>query len=214
VATGATGCAFAGVIPDVSTRMIDVNGVLTTFFNSRNFLLDGDADLQGFELEVGGNISDTWTVDASLAYVDTEYTRYLFNFGEAVFGFSDVAGLSVPRVPEWSGNLTSTYNFTIGKWDAFIRSDVNYFGETFTDERNLATVDDYFLVNLRAGVQSERFRAELFVRNVFDEDAWASGARFSDTAFPVDFGNFFVQQGVNVAPNDRQEVGLRVTYNF
>jgi len=214
VASGATGCAFPGVVPDVSTRMIEVNGVLTTFFNSRNFLLDGDADLQGFELEVGGNISDAWSVDASLAYVDTEYTRYLFNFGERVFGFSDVAGLSVPRVPEWSGNLTSTYNFTIGKWDAFVRGDMNYFGETFTDERNLATVDDYFLVNVRAGIQTEKVRAEVFVRNLFDEDAWASGARFSDTAFPVDFGNFFVQQGVNVAPNDRQEFGVRVTYSF
>jgi len=91
---------------------------------------------------------------------------------------------------------------------------MNYFGETFTDERNLATVDDYFLVNVRAGIQTEKVRAEVFVRNLFDEDAWASGARFSDTAFPVDFGNFFVQQGVNVAPNDRQEFGVRVTYSF
>lgn len=217
VAIGAPGCTFDGVVGDVSTRMLPnpETGVLEMFFNSRNVLLDGDADIKGFELEVGGQIQDGWTVDASMAYVDTEYTRYIFNFGEAIFGFSDVAGLSVPRVPKWSGNLSSTYTFDItGGMQGFLRGDVNYFGETFTDERNLAYTADYFITNVRAGIETDLYRVELFVTNLFDEDAWASGARFSDTAFPVDFGNFFVQQGVNVAPNDRQEFGLRATLMF
>ncbi|MEM7283722.1 MAG: TonB-dependent receptor, partial [Pseudomonadota bacterium] len=217
VTSGAPGCTFAGVIPDQSTRMIEnpQTGMLEPFFNARNVLLDGDADLFGWELEVGGQIRDGWTVDASIAHVDTEYTRYIFNFGEAIFGFSDMRGNSVPRVPEWSGNLSSTYNFEINsEMSGFVRADINYFGRMFTDERNLAWIDDYFITNVRGGIQTESYRVELFIDNLFDTDAWASGARFSDTAFPVDFGNFFVQQGVNVAPNDRLEVGLRVTFDF
>jgi len=216
VATSAPGCTFAGVIPDVSGRQqAGPDGVLGPFFNARNILLDGDADIQGFEFEIGGVISDGWTADASVAYVDTEYTRYLFNFGEARFGFSDVAGLSVPRVPEWSGNLTSTYNWQLNKrMSAFVRGDVNYFGETFTDERNLAFTDDYFIADVRAGIETENYRLEIFVKNLFDEDAWASGARFSDTAFAADFANFFVEQGVNVSPQDRQEFGIRATARF
>lgn len=217
VAIGAPGCTYEGVIGDVSTRMLPnpQTGELEMFFNSRNILLDGDADLKGFEVEVGGQLQDGWTMDASVAYVDTEYTRYIFNFGTAIFGFSDVTGYSVPRVPKWSGNLTSTYEFDInGRWSGFVRGDVNYFGRTYTDERNLAYTDDYFLTDLRAGVRTDNLRLELFVNNLFDEDAWLSGARFSDTAFPVDFGNFFVQQGVNVAPQDRQEFGLRATLWF
>ncbi len=217
VTSGAPGCTFAGVVPDVSTRQLPnpATGVLEPFFNSRNVLIDGDADLWGYEIEVGGQINEGWTVDASLAYVDTEYTRYIYNFGVAVLGFSDVAGLSVPRVPKWSGNITSTYTWEVNAdMSAFIRGDVNYFGRMFTEERNLNWVDQYAITNIRAGVETERYRAEFFVDNLFDVDAWASGARFSDTAFPVDFGNFFVQQGVNVAPNDRQEFGIRATFKF
>jgi len=78
VAGGAPGCTFPGVQAGVSTRAI-INGAgeLETFFNSRNVLLDGDADIFGFEIEIGGQIRDGWTVDANLAYVDTEYTRYM-----------------------------------------------------------------------------------------------------------------------------------------
>ncbi|GIR71457.1 MAG: hypothetical protein CM15mP74_27080 [Halieaceae bacterium] len=62
-------------------------------------MLDGDADLWGYEIEVGGRISDNWTVDFNLAYVDTEYTRYQYNFGAARLGFSDMKGNSVPVCP-------------------------------------------------------------------------------------------------------------------
>ncbi len=217
VAIMAPGCTFAGVVGDVSTRQLPNpgTGVLEPFFNSRNVLIDGDADLWGYEIEIGGQINEGWTIDASIAYVDTEYTRYVYNFGAAVLGFSDVAGLSVPRVPKWSGNITSTYEFEInGNMSGFIRGDVNYFGKMFTEERNLNWIDQYAITNIRAGVETERYRAEFFIDNLFDVDAWASGARFSDTAFPVDFGNFFVQQGVNVAPNDRQEFGIRASFKF
>ncbi|MEM8981854.1 MAG: TonB-dependent receptor [Pseudomonadota bacterium] len=217
VATGAPGCTYPGVIADQTTRQLPnpQTGVLEPFFNARNVLLDGDADLWGYEIEVGGQIHDGWTFDGAIAYVDTEYTRYLFNFGEAIFGFSDVAGLSVPRVPRWSANATSTYRWSIGgEREAFIRGDITYFGRMFTDERNLAWIEDYAITNVRGGIETDRYRLEFFIDNLFDTDAWASGARFSDTAFPVDFGNFFVQQGVNVAPNDRQEFGIRGSIKF
>ena len=213
----AVGCDYPGVVADVTTRMLPnpSTGILEPINNARNILLDGDADLFGLEIEVGGQIHEGWTADASIAYVDTEYTRYQFDFATAIFGFTDVAGYSVPRVPKWSGNLTSTYSFTINpEMSGFVRGDVNYFGKTFTDERNFAWTDDYFITNIRGGIETERYRLEAYANNVFDVDAWASGARFSDTAFPADFTNFFVQQGVNVAPNDRQEFGVRATFRF
>lgn len=216
-AIGVTGCAYAGVVPG-DPKLIDdpTNpGNLVPFLNARNVLLDGDADLWGWELEVGGQITAGWTVDAALAYVDTEYTRYEFNFVQRIVGFSNMQGNSTPRVPKWSGNISTTYEFPIrGDMTGFIRGDVNYLGEVFTDETNLAYLDGYFLTNVRAGIDADRWRAELFVKNLFDEDAWATGARFSDTAFPTDFSNFFVQQGYNLTPQNRQEFGVRGTFRF
>ena len=218
VANAAEGCTYPGVIPDVSTRMIEVppgSGNLVIFRNARNVLLDGDADLWGWELEAGGQINDNWTMDVNVAYVDTEYTRYLYNFGAAVLGFSDVRGNSVPRVPKWTTNATTTYRFDVRDgMGGFVRADLNYFGKTFTEERNLNYMQDYTIINVRGGIETDRYRLELYANNLFDVDAWASGARFSDTAFPVDFSNFFVQQGINVAPNDRQEFGVRAMFKF
>ena len=110
--------------------------------------------------------------------------------------------------------MSTTYRFPIRDFTGYVRADVNYVGEVFTDETNLARLDSYFMTNLRTGVEMQNYRIELFVRNLFDEDAWATGARFSDTAFPTDFTNFFVQQGFNLTPQDKREVGLRGVITF
>ncbi len=213
----APGCTFPGVQVGDGKMIDDPQnpGTLIPLLNARNVLLDGDADLWGLELEMGGQITEGWSIDAALAYVDTEYTRYEFNFVQRIVGFSNMAGNATPRTPKWSGNISSTYQFPVrGDMTGFVRGDINYLGEVFTDETNLAYLDGYFLTNLRAGIDTDRYRVELFVKNLFDEDAWATGARFSDTAFPTDFGNFFVQQGFNVSPQNRQEFGVRGTFRF
>ncbi|MEO0996212.1 MAG: TonB-dependent receptor [Pseudomonadota bacterium] len=216
-AIGVTGCEYPGVQPG-DPKLVEIppgSGDFQTFFNARNILLDGDADIWGWEAEAGGQITENLSVDASLAYVDSEYTRYIFNFVERIVGFSDMQGNSTPRTPKWSGSLTSTYTFPLtATMNGFVRGDVSYMGEVFTDETNLAFLDSYFLTNVRAGIDTDTYRVELFVKNLFDEDAWATGARFSDTAFPVDFTNFFVQQGVNLTPQNRQEFGIRGIYRF
>lgn len=218
VAAAVAGCTYAGVIPDVSTRMLENppgSGNLEILRNSRNVLIDGDADLWGWELEAGGQINDNWSIDVNVAYVDSEYTRYIYNFGEAVLGYSDMRGNAVPRVPKWSSFATTTYRFDVKEgMGGFVRADLNYYGKTFTEERNLNWMADYTIINLRGGIETDKYRVELFANNLFDVDAWASGARFSDTAFPTDFGNFFVQQGINVAPNDRVEFGVRASLKF
>lgn len=217
VASSAPGCSYNGVIGDQTTKQLeDANGDPTgPLKNARNVLLDGDADLWGYEIEIGGQITDNWSVDFNLAYVDTEYTRYRYNFGEARLGYSDMRGNSVPRVPEYTAFGTTTYNWNIGEdMGAFIRLDANYFGKTYTEERNLNWMKSYTIFNLRGGIETDAYRLELFVTNLTDEDSWASGARFSDTAFATDFGNFFVEQGVNVSPNDKREVGVRVQLRF
>lgn len=216
-AIGVTGCDYAGVQVGDGKMVEDPTnpGTLIEFNNVRNVLLDGDADIKGFELEMGGQINENWSVDGSIAYVDTEYTRYIFNFVQRIAGFSNMAGNSTPRTPEWSGNLTSTYRIPMDDgMNGFVRGDITYMGEVFTDETNLAFLEDYFLLNVRAGIETDNYRVELFAKNLLDEDAWATGARFSDTAFPTDFANFFVQQGFNLTPQNKREFGVRATYQF
>jgi len=123
-------------------------------------------------------------------------------------------GNRTPRQLQWSGNLALTQNFALGAVEAFVRSDLVYQGRSFVDESNLAYIDDYTLVHLRGGIETERYRLELFIRNLFDEDAWATGSRWTHFSSPFQASFFTDKQGVAVSAQDRREVGLRANLRF
>lgn len=215
-AIGVTGCAFPGVMPGDQKSVLAPDGVtLLPFFNRRNVLVPGDATIKGFEIELNGQLTSNWTAGFNVAYQDSKFKDYIFNFVEAISGFADQRGNRTPRTPKWSANLTSTATFPLGaETNGFVRGDINYLGKQALAETNLAFLDEFYLVNLRAGIETEDFRLELFVKNLTDEDAYAAGARFSDTAFPTSFSNFFIQQGVNVTAQDRRTIGVRASAKF
>jgi len=41
-----------------------------------------------------------------------------------------------------------------------------------------------------------------------------SAAHVSGTLTAIDFGNFFVEQGINVSPNDKRELGITAQFRF
>ena len=74
--------------------------------------------------------------------------------------------------------------------------------------------DSYNLFNLRIGLSWENLMAELFVMNLTDEEAWQTGARWTDFSSPSQFAFLTAKQGVAVSPLDKREVGLRVNWKF
>lgn len=65
-------------------------------------------------------------------------------------------------------------------FDWFIRPDMSYQGKTYTDESNLAWINDYWLVNMRTGIEKNGLRIEAFVRNLFDDDNYRAAASRND----------------------------------
>ena len=189
-------------------------GGLVPFFNSRNILIPGDADITGIELESWWRPSDTFTMTLNLSHIDSEYTDYRFNFVAPIAGYSQMRGNATPRQPKWSGNATATQLFDVKGVESYLRGEVIYQGRAFVDESNLAYIDPYALINLRAGFNTERWHVEAFIKNVADEDAWATGARWTDFSSPTQFRFLVAKQGVAVSPQDRREVGIRATMRF
>ncbi|MDX1517428.1 MAG: TonB-dependent receptor, partial [Woeseiaceae bacterium] len=189
-------------------------GGLVPFFNSRNVLLPGDADITGIELESWFRPTDELTFTLNLSHINSEYTDYKFNFVAPIAGFSQMRGNSTPRQPEWSGNATATQYFSWDDYNGYVRGELIYQGSAFVDESNLAEIDSYTLVNLRAGINTDTYLVELFVKNLFDEDAWATGARWTDFSSPTQFAFLTAKQGVAVSPQDKREFGIRATYRF
>ena len=195
-------------------RIADTSGNLVPLFLTRSVLLPGNATIKGLELESRFSVTNDLTIDANLAYIDSAYDDYVFNFVEPIAGFNQMKGRQTPRQPKWSGNVAAVQNFQVAGMESFVRMDVSYQGKAYADESNLAYMSDYALVNLRAGVEFGRYRIEGYVKNLFDEDAWMTGARFSDFSSPFQAAFLAAKQGIAVSPLDKRDIGLRVNVTF
>jgi iron complex outermembrane receptor protein len=191
------------------------DGSLIPFYNTRNLLLPGDAKIRGAELEAWFAFTDSLTAQLGVAYIDSEYTDYKFNFVQGIAGFSQMKGNQTPRQSKWSGNATLTWNTNLFGYDVYTRGDWIYTGKSFVDESNLAYLDAYSVVNARIGMNvTPQLTAEFFVTNLFEEEAWQAGGRQTDFARAIQIPSVTQFQGVVVSPLDKREFGLRMNYRF
>jgi len=186
-------------------------------------------NIKGFELDATVNATENLTLQGSIAYVDAEIQSFPAgsNAGDftAVFGpDSNVEGQRAPRFPEWTGSFSGTYERDLngdflGSSDAswYARGDVFYTGEFFDENTNLAEAPSAVDVNLRTGIRKDNVRVELFVTNLFEEDAVTGANNIADTSADVRFGSGFFdfsQESVHVVLRDRRQFGVKVDYDF
>ena len=211
-----SGCQTAnGIEVGDPKQIVDPGtGTVTPLFNSRNVLVPGDPTIIGAEVEFSWLFNEALLLQASYSYIDSEYDDYFFNFVRPIAGFSQMSGNQTPRQSKHSGNLSLTWDTTAFARPFYLRGDAIYNGKAYVDESNLAYVDAWTVVNARAGMDFDAFSVELFVTNLFDEEAWATGARWTDFSSPTQFPFLTAKQGVVVSPLDKREFGLRVHVAF
>lgn len=218
VAVGLLGCdprINPGAVVGQGEMVRDISGTLVPFFRGSNVLLAGDARIYGAEIETRYSLSNAITLSANFAWAHARYKDYEFNFVQPIAGFSQQRGNVIPRSSEFSGNVSATWSAPISNTlDGFFRADAIYFGKAYVDESNLAYAKPYTLVNVRGGFKLDNLRIEAFVNNLFGEDRYAAAARWSNFSRPVNFSTFTKYQGVNVAPQNKREVGMRLIANF
>ena len=177
----------------------------------------GSSKYSGLELESAFLLNENWTANFSWSYNDNEFTEFrTFSPAAApILGTRNIKGHRSSRFPEWSRSLSATYTDEINAvWSWYVRGDLTYMGEAVAGETNLAVLDSYNLVNGRVGFEKEGMRLELYVKNLFDEDAWRSGTEFTDFSLTPDPFFCFCNNGVILLPQDKRSFGLRATYEF
>ena len=82
-------------------------------------------------------------------------------------GFADLSGNRIPAVPSYTFQAAADWRGTRGFEGTL---EVAGSGRTFFDEANVSKADAYALVNLRAGLQRERWGLHVYARNVTGAD--------------------------------------------
>ena len=178
----------------------------------------GTSEYYGLELESAYVFSDGWTANLNVTFNENEFTEFTVRTAsqENTLGTRNVKGHRSARFPKWSGNFVTTYTQSLtGEWEWYTRGDVIYQGKAVAGLTNLATLKSYFLFNVRAGVQRENLRVELFVKNLFDEETWRTGNEFTDFSILDAPGVFdFGKLGIILVPQDKRQFGIRTTLDF
>lgn len=143
-----------------------------------------DVDVMGIEIDTSFLITPNWYASLSAAWNDTELTDAGEDAQIARFFQELPSGQRLSQVPEFSGTLVTQYSADFGDSDMswFVRGEGIYIGSRYASSLNLAETGDSFDVNLRFGVQNERFTVTAFVENLFDDDTFESLRSNADCA--------------------------------
>lgn len=133
----------------------------------------GEAQNEGIELDISGELLPGWNIIANYAYTDSEITRA-----------NDITqGNSLPNVPKHAGNIWSTYTFQNEMLSGLrIGGGVTLRGKREGNRENNFQMPGYTLVNLMTSyamkVGKTRVTAQLNVNNLFDIDYFPSSIGF------------------------------------
>jgi iron complex outermembrane recepter protein len=155
---------------------LDVAGFLTEWNNVQllelvnGFAVNGNggkARSDGVEWDVTLAPLRGLTVAFTGAYTDAKLTSDAPAVGA-------VNGDRLPWIPRWSASLDGEYDFrAFGETNAFVGATWTYVGDRESDFTGLVgaqiDVPSYNTVGLRAGLDLNRWRAEVFAKNVGDE---------------------------------------------
>lgn len=129
----------------------------------------------GLEAELRALVTDDLIVGLGVGYLDAQFEKFESAFidGENV----DLSGEDTPNSPKWTFNADAQYNFPIGDYEGFTRLEWYYRDETVPNLVALVrqeegfpfVVPSYHHVNLRAGLENERYSLVAYVENLFDE---------------------------------------------
>ena len=170
----------------------------------------GDANIYGLEAEFRANLGFGWDFST-----DWGYTHSKFLTDSAIDGIP--SGFGVPDTPKVTGSASMNYHHDFDEKMAFFgnvtysyvgsRYDLPYGVTVYLNNINQTAINlpSYGIVNLRAGLRTDRWTAALFVDNATNKQVLLDPLPQINLAIPQ-FTRYIVNQPVTF--------GLDVTYKF
>lgn len=157
----------------------------------------GESHSQGLEAELNLRPAPNWDMSAGFSYTDTEFDVY----SDPLLG-QDYAGKNVPFAPATMTNLSVHHRHPLAHGNnLFAQLDWQRIGKFHWDVANILTQEDYDLLNLRLGIEGERWETYLWGKNLLEE---------SYQTVVYDFPGL----GPRAEPGDPRTYGLTVSLLF
>lgn len=159
----------------------------------------GAAEVKGFEVEAAGVLSEYFSVDGSVTYVDAKFTQGVLTeplrpapLDQAPGSLeTDLAGLSLPRAPEWKFNIGAQVTYPLAeKGHVSFRLDYGWQSKIYFTVFNIdaASEENYGLLKARASWTSEddRYSVAIFGDNLTNE-AYFTNQILTGTVYGAEF---------------------------
>jgi iron complex outermembrane recepter protein len=167
----------------------------------------GGTDAMGTEWEVLWQPIDGLSVDGTFAWNKTEIVSTVCAACRVITGNSNPVGARVGRFPGTTASLGATYRRPVSTTlEGYFRVDANYQGREYADITNLVWLDPYIMSNARIGIESDHYKLEFYVLNLFDNDTPQSIAQTTEQ-----IGG---RQTITVTPALKRTFGLRAGVKF
>ena len=181
---------------------VDVENLQTTIFDPsivNLFFSDNaaDAEILGMEGDFIWNATDSLTLSGAFSILDTEITKVLTPTNDVR------KGDELAFAPKFQGNLRARYEWFLDSgMGVHVMPHVSYSSTAQSDviTINNSEMDSWILVGLTVGLSTDVWSAELYVDNLFDEQAELSRS--------------FVFDRERVTYARPQTIGLRFSYDF
>jgi iron complex outermembrane recepter protein len=166
----------------------------------------------GIEAEVEALLTDELRIGGGVGYLDSEFKNFT-NASVGTGSLVDLSGQRLPKTPEWTLNLFGEYRRPIlNSMEGWIYLDFSHAASSRSDLESVAApllglsdfpynVPSYEVVNLRVGIEDERWSVTGYIENLFDKNYY-TGTREN-----------FGFSGIRIRPH-RQVFGAKFTYKF
>jgi outer membrane receptor protein involved in Fe transport len=186
------GSVFYVEIENLQTTIFDPS-IVNLFFSDNA----ADAEILGIEGDFIWNATDNLTISGAFSILDTEITK-------VITPTDDVRkGDELAYAPDFQGNLRARYEWYLDSGRVVhLMPHISFSSESQSDVIviNRSEVDSWLLAGVSVGLSTDQWKAELYVDNLFDEEAELSRS--------------FVFDQDRVSYARPQTIGLRFSYDF
>jgi len=174
---------IAGFYTDWSDQIVRALGATFAVLNANA----GATTAKGVEVELQANLAEGFDFNGGFAYTDSRYDRYTFG-ALAGLGVNPVLdGTRLQYVSKYTANGTLQYRRPVyADYDWTMRADVFYQSGQSIVQTADAFVGDSTQVNLRTGIENDRYALSVWVENLTKDDSAVTGAFIPNQATRFD----------------------------